>query len=222
MNNEILSNIQEKIKNIRKRHIVYGFTVVFVCLIAILGCVIGVNAKKTQKLREQNSQYALGIDTLNESLSEKESIIEEHETSVRELEKKNSNLEQELLNYQDQQEQIDELNTKFNELMESYNEVLGEYQEAQTTIESLNEQITSLKTENEKLQSENEDLKKEAQQSLFGNNANNGSSGGTVYWVAGGAAYHSTPNCVALKHSSNIQSGTIAESGKSGACWLCY
>ena len=102
MNNEILSNIQEKIKNIRKRHIVYVFTSIFVCLIVILGCVIGINAKKTQKLREQNSQYALELDTLNESLSEKESIIEENETSLREMEKKNSNLEQELTKYQDQ------------------------------------------------------------------------------------------------------------------------
>ena len=63
------------------------------------GCVIGVNAKKTQKLSEQNSQYALEIDTLNGSLSEKESIIEEHEASIQELEKKNNNLEQELSKY---------------------------------------------------------------------------------------------------------------------------
>lgn len=218
MNNEILSNIQEKIKNIRKRHIVYVFTAIFVCLIVILGCVIGVNAKKTQKLSEQNSQYALEIDTLNGSLSEKESIIEEHEASIQELEKKNNNLEQELSKYQDQQAQIDDLNTKFNELMESYNEVLAEYQEAQTTIESLNGKIASLKTENEKLKSENESLKKEAQQD---GNGDNNSSGKVVYWVPGGSAYHSTPDCVALKWSDNIQSGSIAESGKSRACSLC-
>ena len=221
MNNEILSNIQEKIKNIRKRHIIYGFTVVFVCLIAILGCVIGINEKKTQKLREQNSQYALEIDTLNESLSEKESIIEDNETSIQELEKKNSNLEQKLSQYKNQQTQLDDLNAKFNELMESYNEVLAEYQEAQTTIESLNGQIASLKKENEKLQLENESLKKEAQQSFFGNNVDNDETVGTVYWVSGGSVYHSTPNCVALKRSNHIQSGSIAESGKSRACRLC-
>lgn len=211
MNNEILSNIQEKIKSIRKRHIVYGFTVVFVCLIAILGCVIGVNAKKTQKLREQNSQYALEIDTLNESLSEKESIIEENETSMREMEKKNSNLEKELSQYKDQQTQIDDLNTKFNELMESYNDVLAEYQKAQTTIESLNGQIASLKAENEK-------LKKETQQD---DNGDNDSSGKVVYWVHSGATYHFKADCVALKWFDNIQSGSIAESGKSRACSLC-
>ena len=44
----------------------------------------------------------------------------------------------------------------------------------------------------------------------------------TVYWVAGGEVYHSTSNCSTLKRSSNIQSGTIAQSGKSRPCKVCY
>lgn len=37
----------------------------------------------------------------------------------------------------------------------------------------------------------------------------------TVYWVSEGEVYHSSQNCRTLKRSSNIQSGTISESGKS-------
>ena len=44
----------------------------------------------------------------------------------------------------------------------------------------------------------------------------------TVYWVADGEVYHSTPNCRTLKRSINIQSGTIAQSGKSRPCKVCH
>lgn len=46
-------------------------------------------------------------------------------------------------------------------------------------------------------------------------------AGYTVYWVANGKVYHTTPNCTTLKRSSNIHSGSIAESGKSRACKVC-
>ncbi len=44
----------------------------------------------------------------------------------------------------------------------------------------------------------------------------------TVYWTESGEVYHSTPNCSALSRSKNIKSGTIAQSGKSRACKLCF
>lgn len=47
-------------------------------------------------------------------------------------------------------------------------------------------------------------------------------TGGTVYWVASGEVYHSTPNCPSLSRSKKIYSGTIAESGKSRPCKVCY
>lgn len=43
----------------------------------------------------------------------------------------------------------------------------------------------------------------------------------TVYWVAGGKSYHSTPDCPTLGRSKNIKSGTIAESHKDDPCNIC-
>ena len=42
-----------------------------------------------------------------------------------------------------------------------------------------------------------------------------------VYWVPNGEVWHSTPNCRSLARSSGIQSGTIAQSGKSRGCKNC-
>ena len=46
-------------------------------------------------------------------------------------------------------------------------------------------------------------------------------SDGTVYWTSGGSVYHTTDSCPTLGRSKNIQSGTVAESGKSRACKVC-
>lgn len=43
----------------------------------------------------------------------------------------------------------------------------------------------------------------------------------TVYWVTNGEVYHSTKDCRSLARSTNIKSGTIAESGKSKGCKNC-
>lgn len=43
----------------------------------------------------------------------------------------------------------------------------------------------------------------------------------TVYWVDNGEVYHLTKDCVSLKRSTGIHSGTIAQSGKSRACNNC-
>ena len=43
----------------------------------------------------------------------------------------------------------------------------------------------------------------------------------TVYWVANGEVYHTTRDCVSLKRSTNIKSGTIAQSGKKRVCSNC-
>lgn len=48
---------------------------------------------------------------------------------------------------------------------------------------------------------------------------------GTVYWTPNGEKYHSTPNCVSLKRSSNINSGTMEEAISNGhkePCKLCH
>ena len=46
-------------------------------------------------------------------------------------------------------------------------------------------------------------------------------SGGTVYWVSGGAVYHASRSCRSLAKSKNIKSGTKAQSGKSRGCKNC-
>ena len=61
-----------------------------------------------------------------------------------------------------------------------------------------------------------------AEESRIENEQQAQSTEGTVYWVSEGEVYHSSQNCRTLKHSSNIQSGTISESGKSRPCKVCH
>lgn len=42
-----------------------------------------------------------------------------------------------------------------------------------------------------------------------------------VYWVKSGSVYHRDPNCAHLHKSSDIMSGTAAQSGKRSACRFC-
>ncbi|WP_451917131.1 transglutaminase domain-containing protein [Adlercreutzia rubneri] len=42
-----------------------------------------------------------------------------------------------------------------------------------------------------------------------------------VYWVVDGEVYHTTKDCVSLKRSTNIKSGTVAQSGKKRVCKNC-
>lgn len=55
----------------------------------------------------------------------------------------------------------------------------------------------------------------------YGSNSATSPKPGVVYWTTGGDVYHTTRDCVSLKRSTNIKSGTIAQSGKSRACNLC-
>ena len=43
----------------------------------------------------------------------------------------------------------------------------------------------------------------------------------TVYWVKSGSVYHRDPDCAQLRRSSDIMSGTAAQSGKNVACRFC-
>ena len=42
-----------------------------------------------------------------------------------------------------------------------------------------------------------------------------------VYWIVDGEVYHTTKDCVSLKRSTNIKSGTVAQSGKKRVCKNC-
>ncbi len=61
-----------------------------------------------------------------------------------------------------------------------------------------------------------------AEESRIANEQQAQSTEETVYWVSEGEVYHSSQNCRTLKRSSNIQSGTISESGKSRPCKVCH
>ena len=43
----------------------------------------------------------------------------------------------------------------------------------------------------------------------------------TVYWVKSGSVYHRDPDCAQLRRSSDLMSGTAAQSGKNFACRFC-
>ena len=43
----------------------------------------------------------------------------------------------------------------------------------------------------------------------------------TVYWVKSGSVYHRDPDCAQLRRSSDIMSGTAAQSEKNFACRFC-
>ena len=43
----------------------------------------------------------------------------------------------------------------------------------------------------------------------------------TVYWVKSGSVYHRDPDCAQLRRSSDIMSGTAAQSGKNSVCRFC-
>lgn len=117
-----------------------------------------------------------------------------------------NDLKSEINNYKDQQATIDDLNAKLTELQ-------GQYDSLQSDRDNLQAQVDAKKAEQERIAQE------QAAQQAQQQRANAG--GGTVYWVAGGSVYHSTPNCPTLKRSSNIQSGSISQSGKSRACKVC-
>ncbi|MDO4475286.1 MAG: fibronectin type III domain-containing protein [Lachnospiraceae bacterium] len=56
-------------------------------------------------------------------------------------------------------------------------------------------------------------------------NSNSGSytgGGGTVYWTPSGSVYHSTAGCPTLSRSRNVCSGSVAQSGRSRGCKVCY
>lgn len=85
---------------------------------------------------------------------------------------------------------------------------------------SLNDELDKLKQDNLKLEEQQSEIDK--LNTLIKSEPIDEPVAETVYWVSGGKVYHSTSSCSTLKRSSNIQSGTITQSGKSRACKVCY
>lgn len=132
--------------------------------------------------------------------SDYDALKVEHAT----LEKEARSLQSKLDDFQDQQATIHDATAKLEEMHSQYDSLL-------TERDSLLEQVDAKKASEEQAAREREQRELEK----------SSNAGGTVYWVAGGEVYHSTPNCPSLKRSSNIQSGSIAASGKSRACKIC-
>lgn len=124
----------------------------------------------------------------------------------------------------------------------AYNKLYSDtqnYRDQQSTIDSLNGQVAELQSQNNSLQQQVNSLQSE-NDSLKASAVNSSSSGGaggrlpdttsdtssgteeTVYWVAGGECYHSTPNCATLKRSSNIMSGSVSSAGGRRPCKVCH
>ena len=123
-------------------------------------------------------------------------------------------LNEELSEYKDQQATIDDEKAKLEELHAQYDSLEQERDE-------LVRQLDAKRLAEEQAAREAERQRLEALESSGGGYSSGSNVGQTVYWVSGGSVYHTTPNCVTLKRSSNIQSGSISESGKGRCCKVC-
>lgn len=127
--------------------------------------------------------------------------IESYRTLCTYKDEKYDDLESTINNYKDQQSTIDDLNNKLTELQNQYDTL-------QSERDSLQQQVNIQKYEEEQAVIL-------AQQQQYEDDSYD-----TVYWSSGGECYHSTPDCVGLKRSTDISSGSIAMSDRR-ACKLC-
>lgn len=105
-----------------------------------------------------------------------------------------------------------------------------ESSEPSATVQPAPESSTTLSSSNEPSQPTKAPQAPESQPSQASSSTESSSSltkpvGGTVYWTPNGEKYHSTSNCVSLKRSSSINSGTLEEainSGHNEPCKLCH
>lgn len=177
-----------------------------VCVFAVILSSIGYS-NSISNLQKENYNLSNRYDTLKEDYENSQSMYKTLNLDYKKLNGEYKKLQAELENYKDQQATIDDLNAKLTELHGQYDALLAERDNIQS-------QLDAKKAEQERIAREQEAqrLAQQQESAIYG----------TVYWVSGGSVYHSTPNCVTLKRSSNIQSGTIAQSGKSRGCKVCY
>lgn len=96
-----------------------------------------------------------------------------------------------------------------------YTEIQSQYDSLQAERDNLQQQVDAKKAAEEQ-------AARAAQQQQWEQESQNNEE--TVYWVAGGECYHSTPNCATLKRSSNIMSGSVSSAGGRRPCkvYLIY
>lgn len=183
---------------------VYTAALALISLVSVMTLFSGTsqNEELNDKLQVLQNDYDILQEDYDSLNNKYQSLSDEHDSLLKDYDE----LKAEIENYKDQQATIDDLVAKLDELHSQYDTLESERDELQ-------KQVDAKKAEQERI------AREEAAQQLAEQQANAGA--GTVYWVSGGKVYHTTPNCTTLKRSSNIQSGTISESGKSRACKVC-
>lgn len=187
---------------------------ILLAAIIILGIITGVTLEKNNSI---SGNYESKIEKTEAELKTVQSQLDNKDTAIEKLQ---SDLKTQTDSNDQLQQKIIDANSKIEEL--------SKLEDQQGTIDTLNQQIASLTSENESLKQANADLesqlasKSTAAASDSAPSDNDSAAEETVYWVSSGEVYHSTPNCSTLKRSSNIHSGTIAQSGKSRPCKVCH
>lgn len=137
----------------------------------------------------------------------------------------------------DQIKDLKEKESLYNQCKEELLNIQGNLEEVQAQYDQLLLEYTTLQEEYEALQKKYEELeakyntsvsnKKTSSSSGSNSTSSSGSSEEqqdktTVYWVPKGKKYHSTKDCVSLKRSDTILSGSISKVGSKTKCNLCW
>lgn len=207
----ILKQIFNSFKSSKEYHHIVG---AFCALLLVLGLSTSSYLNQLSQLENENMELISTNQDLEDEISQSENDYKELKNDYDQLDTKynnlsddNDSLKAELENYKDQQATIDDQNAKLVELQSQY--------------DSLEKERDSLQAQVDAKKAAEEQAAREAEQARLAQQESS-SYGSIVYWVAGGEVYHSTPNCATLKRSKNIQSGTIAQSGKGRPCKVCY
>lgn len=156
--------------------------------------------------------------------------IEAYQYDIDDYKETNKDLKNQLAEKEDYESKYNELNSKYNEL----NSQIDNYKDQQATINDQNNKLTEIQSQYDSLQADRDNLQQQvdakkaaeeqaaraAQQQQWEQESQSNEE--TVYWVAGGECYHSTPNCATLKRSSNIMSGSVSSAGGRRPCKVCH
>lgn len=193
--------MENEVKNVGKKTIIYGIIGILLCVIVILGILVFVAMGRSTQLSKKNKEYVSQMKEMEKEAAKKEQEIGEHQSAADELKKKNEELSETIAGYETQLASVEELNAKINEL-------LTEHEKAKGEVESLKQQVAAVTAEKEELSKKLKDMEADIAE-------------GIVYWVDDGNAYHTSPKCPMISGTENIRSGSIADSGKNAACIFC-
>lgn len=139
-------------------------------------------------------------------------------------------LNSEIYSLKDQIKDLKETESLYNQCKEELLKTQGNLEMVQAQYDQLLLEYTTLQEEYEALQQKYEELEANKKTSSSSGSNSTSSSGSseeqqdntTVYWVPKGKKYHSTKDCVSLKRSDTILSGSISKVGSKTKCNLCW